>query len=121
MKKLFAVLAFGTLTVCAHSQTHAVTRPRITGIDHVSFYTTQPDGVKELYSVTLGLASAAPVESGGLVRYLVGKQWVGYSTAPDPSATNRLDHVAFATHNIVLLRKYLVAKGVKVPAIEGHS
>ncbi len=57
MKKLFAVLAFGALAVCAYSQTHAVTRPRITGIDHVSFYTTQPDGVKELYSMTLGLAS----------------------------------------------------------------
>jgi catechol 2,3-dioxygenase-like lactoylglutathione lyase family enzyme len=121
MKKFFSLVAFAALAVCAHAQTHAVNRPRITGIDHVSFYTTQPDAVKALYTVTLGLASAAPVESGGLVRYLVGKQWVGYSTAPDPNATNRLDHVAFATNNIVLLRKYLVAKGVKVPAIEGHS
>ena len=118
MKKFFSLVAFAALAVCAHGQTHAVNRPRITGIDHVSFYTTQPDAVKALYTVTLGFASAAPVESGGLVRYLVGKQWVGYSTAPDPSATNRLDHVAFATNNIVLLRKYLVAKGVKVPAIE---
>jgi catechol 2,3-dioxygenase-like lactoylglutathione lyase family enzyme len=121
MKKLFAVLAFGALAVCAYSQTHAVTRPRITGIDHVSFYTTQPDGVKELYSVTLGLASAAPVESGGLVRYLVGKQWIGYSAAPDPNATNRMDHVAFTTSNIIALRRYLIAKGVEVPAIEGHN
>jgi catechol 2,3-dioxygenase-like lactoylglutathione lyase family enzyme len=121
MKKLFAVLAFGTLTVCAHAQTHAVNRPRITGIDHVSFYTTQPDGVKELYGVTLGMASAAPVESGGLVRYLVGKQWIGCSAAPDPNATNRMDHVAFTTSNIIALRRYLIAKGVEVPAIEGHS
>jgi catechol 2,3-dioxygenase-like lactoylglutathione lyase family enzyme len=121
MKKLFAVVAFGALTVCAHPQTHAVNRPRITGIDHVSFYTTQPDGVKALYSVTLGLASAAPVESGELVRYLVGKQWIGYSVAPDPNATNRMDHVAFATSNIIALRRYLIAKGVEVPAIEGHS
>lgn len=121
MKKLLAVVGFVSLAVCAHSQTHAVQRPRITGIDHVSFYTTQPDGVKELYAITLGLASAAPVESGGLVRYLVGKQWVGYSAARDPSATNRMDDVAFATSNIVALRRYLIAKGVKVPAIEGHS
>jgi catechol 2,3-dioxygenase-like lactoylglutathione lyase family enzyme len=121
MKKLFAMLAFGVLAVCAHAQTRAVQRPRILGIDHVSFYTTQPDGVKELYTGTLGLASAAPVESGGLVRYMVGTQWIGYSTAPDPKATDRMDHVAFTTSNIIVLRRYLVAKGVKVPAIEGHA
>ena len=96
-------------------------RPRILGIDHVSFYTTDPDGVKALYSGTLGLASAAPVESGGLVRYIVGKQWIGYSAAPDPNATDRMDHVAFTTNNIVALREYLIANGVKVPAIEGHA
>jgi catechol 2,3-dioxygenase-like lactoylglutathione lyase family enzyme len=121
MKKSVAVFAFAVITAYAHSQTHTVERPRITGIDHVSFYTTQPDGVKDLYTVTLGLASAAPVETGGLVRYLVGKQWVGYSAAPDPNATDRMDHVAFATDNITALRKYLIAKGVKAPAIEGHA
>ena len=50
---------------------------------------------------------------------MVGKQWVGYSTAPDPNATDRMDHVAFTTDNIVALREYLIANGVKVPAIEG--
>ena len=121
MKKSFAVLALGVLAVCAQSQTAVVNRPRILGIDHVSFYTTQPDGVKKLYSGTLGLVSVAPVESGGLVRYMVGRQWVGYSTAPDPKATDRMDHVAFTTDNIAALRKYLVANGLKAPAIEGHA
>jgi catechol 2,3-dioxygenase-like lactoylglutathione lyase family enzyme len=120
MKRFVAVLAFGVFAVCAHSQTSASDRPRILGIDHVSFYTTQPDGVKELYSGKLGLTSAAPVEPGGLVRYMIGRQWVGYSTAPDPNATDRMDHVAFATDNIAALHKYLIAKGMKVPAIEGH-
>lgn len=55
------------------------------------------------------------------MRYMVGMQWVGYSTAPDPKATDRMDHVAFTTENIAALRKYLVAKGMKVPAIEGHA
>ncbi len=114
------MFAFGVLTVCAHSQS-TVARPRILGIDHVSFYTTQPDGVKALYSGTLGLASAEPVESGGLVRYMVGRQWVGYSIAPDPKATDRMDHVAFTTNDIAVLRKYLIANGIKTPAIEGHA
>jgi catechol 2,3-dioxygenase-like lactoylglutathione lyase family enzyme len=106
---------------CAYSQTSSPERPRILGIDHVSFYTTAPDGVKALYSGTLGLVSAAPVEPGGLMRYIVGRQWVGYSAAPDPNSTNRMDHVAFATNNVAALREYLIAKGVAVSAIENRS
>ncbi|MGA7377007.1 MAG: VOC family protein [Candidatus Sulfotelmatobacter sp.] len=112
-------LCFVGWEFCAYSQA-APERPRILGIDHVSFYTTAPDGVKALYSGTLGLASAAPVESGGLVRYLVGKQWVGYSAAPDPSSTNRMDHLAFASDNVAALRAYLVAKGLTATTIETH-
>jgi catechol 2,3-dioxygenase-like lactoylglutathione lyase family enzyme len=103
------------------SQSDAAERPRITGIDHVAFYTTAPDGVQKLYSQTLGLASAPAIESGESVRYLAGKQWIGYSPAPDPKATDRLDHVAFTTDNIVALRRYLVDKGIQPSKIEGRS
>src|SRR6267378_1369019 len=113
MKTSVIVVAFVMCAVCAHAQTSTVDRPRILGIDHVSFYTTQPDGVKALYSGTLGLTSASPVESGGLVRYMVGRQWVGYSTAPDSKASDRMDHVAFATNDITALRKYLIVNGIK--------
>ena len=121
MKTSIIAVAFVACAVCAHAQIGTVDRPRILGIDHVSFYTTQPDGVKAVYSGTLGLASAAPVESGGLVRYMVGRQWVGYSTAPDPKSTDRMDHVAFTTDNIAALRKYLAVNSVKVPAVEGRA
>jgi catechol 2,3-dioxygenase-like lactoylglutathione lyase family enzyme len=115
MKKLFILLA---LPLVAFAQTQ---RPHITGIDHVAFYTTAPDGVKHLYADILGLASADPIESGETVRYLSGKQWVGYSPAPDPNATDRMDHVAFTTDNISALRRYLIEKGVKPGQIEGRS
>jgi len=121
MKKFVAALAFAFLAVCAHSQTSTVRRPRILSIDHVSFYTTEPEGVKKLYSGTLGLASAEPVEAGGVLRYMVGEQWIGYSIAPDPKATDRRDHVAISTDDIAALRRYLIAKGLNVPAIEGHA
>jgi catechol 2,3-dioxygenase-like lactoylglutathione lyase family enzyme len=121
MKTSVVMFAFGLVAACAYSQVGTVARPRITGIDHVCFYTTQPDGVKELYGVKLGLASFAPVERDALVTYMVGKQWVGYKSAPDPNATDRMDHVAFATDNIAALRKYLIAHGLSVPAIEGHD
>jgi catechol 2,3-dioxygenase-like lactoylglutathione lyase family enzyme len=96
-------------------------RPRILGLDHVVFYTTQPEAAKALYGKTLGLTSAPALESGELVRYYIGKQWVGLSSAPDANAISRMDHAAFATENAAALRRYLIAKGVKAGAIEGRS
>jgi catechol 2,3-dioxygenase-like lactoylglutathione lyase family enzyme len=119
MKKallLFLLLAF----ISALAQTPAPKRPKITGIDHVSFYTTAPEDAKKLYVDILGLASADPTESGETVRYMAGTQWVGYSPAPDAKATDRMDHTAFTTENIIALRRYLVAKGLKPGQIQGQ-
>ena len=118
MKRLAVVLTLAIFAGCAASQSHTVERPKIPGIDHVSFFTTVPDGVKRLYAGLLGLTSAAPIEPGGLQRYVIGRQWVGYSSAPDPKANDRMDHVAFNTNDIVVLRQYLIAKGMKVPEIQ---
>ena len=110
------------LSICAPGQAHSTGRPRILGIDHVSFYTTSPEGVTKLYGDLLGLGSASPVESGQTIRFLIGaRQWVGYSPAPDPKASDRMDHVAFATDNIVALRRYLTGKGFRPSQIEGRS
>ena len=46
---------------------------------------------------------------------MIGTQWVGYSPAPAPKATDRMDHIAFRTDNCEALRRYLTANGVKVP------
>jgi catechol 2,3-dioxygenase-like lactoylglutathione lyase family enzyme len=120
MKKFAVVLTIVVLQILAAAQVPAQ-RPRILGIDHVSFYTTQPDGVKKLYGDVLGLASTEPVEPGGTLRYIVGTQWVGYSPAPDPKSTDRMDHVALRTDNIAELRKYLTGQGIKVPEIQGRA
>src|SRR5438445_4919960 len=120
MKNLILLFICATFTLSAASQSK-IDHPHITAIDHVSFYTTAPEGVKKLYVDILGLTSAAPIESGETVRYMSGKQWVGYSPAPDPKATDRMDHTAFTTENIVALRRYLVAKGFKPAQIQGQS
>ena len=119
MKKLAIIAAIVMLQLWAQGQ--SVQRPHILGIDHVAFYTTQADGVKKLYVDELGLASADPVEPGETLRYLVGTQWVGYSPAPDPKSTDRMDHVALRTDNIAAMRKYLTAQGIKVPQIQGRA
>src|SRR6266850_6014636 len=121
MKRFAGGFAFIVLALFAHGQAQSAQRPRIVGIDHVSFYTTQPDGVKKLYGGVLGLASAAPIEAAGTARYIIGTQWVGYSTAPDAKVTDRMDHVAFTTDNIVALRRYLTDKGIKASQIQGRA
>jgi catechol 2,3-dioxygenase-like lactoylglutathione lyase family enzyme len=121
MRRLVALLALVFFASGGFAQTTAVSRPRILGIDHVSFYTTAPEGVQKLYGGVLGLADAPAIEPGGLARYMVGAQWVGYSAAPDPKATDRMDHVAFITDNLVGLRHYLSANGVKVSGVQGCS
>jgi catechol 2,3-dioxygenase-like lactoylglutathione lyase family enzyme len=120
MKNLVSLLVCAVLPISALSQSKSADRPHITGIDHVAFYTTSPDGVKHLYTDILGLPSASPIEPGETVRYFTGKQWVGFSAAPDPKATDRMDHVAFATDNIGALRRYLVQNGFKPGQIEGR-
>jgi catechol 2,3-dioxygenase-like lactoylglutathione lyase family enzyme len=86
--------------------------PKITGIDHVMFYTTAPDGVARLYHGWLGLTGAVPAEPGEVLRYAVGKQWLGYRKAPDAQAVDRMDHVAFATDDLESLKGYLAKRGV---------
>lgn len=121
MKKIAVLLAVAIFQIAAPAQT-LPSRPRILGIDHVSFYTTAPDGVKKLYGEVLGLASAEPSEPGATLRYMVGgTQWVGYSPAPDPKSTDRMNHVALITDNVTALGKYLVAQGIKVPQIQERS
>ena len=120
MKRPSILLILPLLQVLALAQAPAA-RPRITGIDHVSFYTTAPDGVRKLYADLLGLSAATAVEPGNSVRYMVGAQWVGYSPAPNAKATDRMDHIAFATDSIVQLRRYLIEKGIKPTQIEGRS
>lgn len=99
----------------AFAQQSAPKRPRITGIDHVDFYTTSPEANEHLYAKVLGLIAADPAEPEQTRRFMVGTQWVGYSPAPDSKATNRLDHVAFRTDDCEAMRVYFAAKGVKVP------
>ena len=121
MKTWSLLCIFLMIAGCTFAQSNSAQRPHITGVDHVAFYTTSADGVNKLYVDVLGLGSAAPIEPGETLRYMAGKQWVGYSPAPDPKATNRMDHVAFTTDNIIALRRYLVEQGFKPGHIEGRS
>ncbi|HKW19514.1 MAG TPA: VOC family protein [Terriglobales bacterium] len=115
--KVTSVCAF-LLVVCGVAV--SANRPKITGIDHVGFYTTSPAANANFYAHVLGLASADPLEPGQSQRYIVGIQWVGYSPAPTPTSSNRMDHIALRTDDCEALRAYLAERGIKVPASLTH-
>ncbi len=108
-------ILIAVLVVCAASVAAAQTRPKITGIDHVSFYGTNPAQNTKLYGTVLGLESAEPLEPGCTQRFLVGDQWVSYSALPEGAGKNRLDHIAFVTTSAEDLRRYMKVKGIPVP------
>jgi catechol 2,3-dioxygenase-like lactoylglutathione lyase family enzyme len=111
---LIALMLAAASSLAQSSSARTPARPKITGIDHVSFYTTNPDGNTRLYAEVLGLAAGDPVERGQTQRFVIGSQWVGYSPAPDANAADRMDHIAFATDDCEGLRVYLKASGIKV-------
>jgi Lactoylglutathione lyase and related lyases len=121
MKNLMLLLLCAIIPIAAFSQDKSTGRPRITGIDHAAFYTTNPEGAKNLFANVLGLPSAAPIEPGETTRYTAGMQWVGYSPAPDAKATDRMDHTAFTTNNVPALRRYLAEKGFKPSQVQGQA
>src|ERR1700730_7689380 len=99
MKRIFSWTLLIVATSALAQQTPDK-RPKITGIDHVDFYTTAADGNNRLYAEILGLPLADPIEPGQTQRFMVGKQWVGYSPATDPSATELMDHIVLTTDYI---------------------
>ena len=115
-----AALATAIVFLMANaSAQNSAKRPKITGVDHVVFYTTDQDKNQTLYATILGLqagsGSAKPMEPGQVQAFWVGRQWVGYKPAPDPKSMNRMDHVALTTENCEAMRNYLRSKGVEVP------
>ena len=108
---------FGLLVVTFATLAYSADRPKITGIDHVAFYTSSPDANSHLYIRVLGLTSVLPFETGQTQRYIIGKQWVGYSPALDSKSTNRMDHAAFATDNAAALAAYMHEKGIQTTAV----
>ncbi len=113
-----AVLTAALLAAPLLAQTPA--RPKITGIDHIAFYTTAPAQTEHLMATVFGLASAPTIEPNQTLRYMVGSQWIGYSPAPDAASNNRMDHIAFRTTDVAALRSYLRSKSVQVPEIVKH-
>jgi hypothetical protein len=89
----------------------------LTGVSHLAVYTSNPAATERYYTVTIGAAKMADPENPKGVKYaLSGTQYVEVLPLPADAGVNRMDHAAFNTESAEGMRKYLAAKGWKVPA-----
>ncbi len=91
-------------------------RPRITGVSHASFFTSNAAAAKRFYGELLGLE---PGSWSGV--YAVGTQSIE-AEAKQPPANNSgmLSHIAFSTDDAEGMRRFLEANHVTVPG-EVHA
>ncbi|MGC8549943.1 MAG: VOC family protein [Acidobacteriaceae bacterium] len=112
---LAAVLTLALATLpSARAQQPA--RPPITGISHISFYTSHPDQSQHFYVHDLGLKKMPdPINPTGIRYYIDSDQFVEILPLPANQGVNRLAQIGFLTTNARQLRSYLQSRGVHVP------
>ena len=109
-----ALLAGVAITAIAQD---APARPKITGISHMAVYTSNPAATDKFYTVTVGAVKLPDPENPQGVKYaLSATQYIEVLPLPPGAGVNRLDHTAWNTVSAEGMRKYLAAKGWKVPA-----
>lgn len=118
MKPAAFLVAVGFLCSASQAQDQ-LTRPRITGIDHVRMYVSSVDKSQAFYSHVLRLPSsggwcaspASPCFSVNLYQH------IELEPIPTPAPQNWLAEIGFATEDVTQLRRYLLAHGVAAGAI----
>ena len=114
--KYFAIAVLAGFALSATAETTPA-RPKITGISHLSVYTSDPAATEHYYREIIGAAKMADPEDSKGVRYgISATQFVEVLPLPPNSGINRMDHAAFNTESADGMRKYLAAKGWKTPA-----
>jgi len=116
MRRFLALLFL--LPVAAAAQA----RPAITGISHIAVYTSNPQATEKYYVHDIGLMKGPDAENPKGVRYYVNAtQFVEVLPLPAGNSPDRLDHLAYITKDAEVLRVYLAAHKVEVPANVEHG
>lgn len=110
-KRLLSVAS--CLTLGVGSMWGQQTRPKITGISHMSVYTSDPAGAEHFYGVILGAAKGPdPQNTQGVRYYLSPTQFVEVLPLPADHTISRMEGVSYETADAAALRKYMIAHGV---------
>jgi len=119
---LLSLCAILQSAVIASSREKQPERPHILGIDHVSVYVSDVEKSRQFYSSVLGLTTKCPQYAGPEPCYLVAPSDQRVLLKHAPAKTkNWLSEVAFATDNLVEMRRYLLAHGMTPSVIRKDS
>ena len=111
------LLAAVLLAAAAATLTAQPERPKITGISHLAVYTSDPAATERYYTFIIGAEKLPDPENPQGVKYALSPtQFIEVLPLPADAGVNRLDHTAYNTESAEGMRKYLAAKGWKVPA-----
>ncbi len=112
-----AVMASLTASPLLLPAQSASARPLITGVSHLSVYTTDAEKTEHFYVHDLGgIKRSDPQSPAGVRYYFNPTQFVEVLPLPSgDTSINRMDHVAFKTISVDKLRTYLSVHGVTVP------
>jgi catechol 2,3-dioxygenase-like lactoylglutathione lyase family enzyme len=115
MKKiLWPAVLLALVSVAALAQTPA--RPPITGVSHLSVYTSNAAAAEHYYVHDIGLKKGPDPENPAGVRYYVNPtQFVEVLPLPANAGNSRLDHIGYITSSAEDLRRYLAAHRYAVP------
>jgi catechol 2,3-dioxygenase-like lactoylglutathione lyase family enzyme len=93
-------------------------RPRIAGIAHVAFRTSDPAAARQFYGKVLGLAASREQPTTDRVHFRVNDRQAIIIEAGLPADTEeRLSHLAFETADLEALATYLKAHSVAVETV----
>jgi catechol 2,3-dioxygenase-like lactoylglutathione lyase family enzyme len=97
-------------------------RPRLLGISHVTFKSSDLARARAFYALLLGFtAEAVPSAAGVSLRVAINeRQYVQVLRGLQPNE-DRLAHVALETDDVEAMRRYLEGRGVEVPPAVGRD
>jgi catechol 2,3-dioxygenase-like lactoylglutathione lyase family enzyme len=116
--KLRVRIGFAMLSLVLAGRCLGQERPKITGVSHLSVYTSDAAKTEAFYVHDLGAFKGAdPQNPAGVRYYFNAVQFVEVLPLPaGPASINRFDHAGYNTNDAEGLRKYLGAHDVSVPA-----
>jgi catechol 2,3-dioxygenase-like lactoylglutathione lyase family enzyme len=105
-----ALLFAGSLPASAQT----LPRPPITGISHLSIYTSNAAATEHFFVFNIGAAKASDPENAAGQRYYIDStQFIEVLPLPAGKIATSVDHVAYITTDAPALRAYLAAHSVK--------
>ncbi|WP_158946002.1 VOC family protein [Granulicella sp. S190] len=89
-------------------------RPAITGISHMSVFTSDPAASEHFYTFSLGASKGSdPQSPNGTRFYFSPTQFVEVLPLPTQHGLSRMARISYSTANAAILREYLLSHGVK--------